>query len=150
MEAQICAIHVCISINTSREISRHLWKLIIWAPKLQRGLLEKLLTWSEWMSWVRIQDYAMILLISSTSRFSTTLAEYKIVRCLCFNLRHCALQRRLGLQIKLSRRLKSGAASGNILCGKRRANVIFLLTMHFEDCLIWAVAIGFSIFKYVH
>lgn len=146
MEAQTCFIHMCISINTGREISRHLWKLIIWATKLHIGLL----TWSGWVSCIWIWEHAMTVFISSTSQFSTTLAEYKIVGFLCFNLLSPALRRRLGLLIESSRRLKSSVVSGNILWGERRADDIFWVTMHVENCLIWAVAIRFSTFKHVH
>lgn len=63
MEVQICAIHMCISVNTGREISKPLWNLIIWATKLHIGLL----TWSGCVSCVWIQEHAMAILISSAS-----------------------------------------------------------------------------------
>lgn len=111
MEVQICAIHMCISVNTGREISKPLWNLIIWATKLHIGLL----TWSGCVSYVWIQEHAMTVLISSASQFSIALAEYKIVGFLCFNFLSNTLQKQLGLLIESSRGLKSGLASGNIL-----------------------------------
>jgi len=57
----------------------------------------------------------MTVLIPSTSQFSTTLAEYKVVGFLCFDLFSRALQRQLELVTESSRRLISGVATGNIL-----------------------------------
>lgn len=85
MEAQICAIHVCISINIGREMSGHLWKLIIWGTKLHRGLLEKLFN-LVWMSDLSLDSGHPLLLSSAQLLLNTRLLN---ICALTWNPVHC-------------------------------------------------------------